>query len=112
MGNVPITVIDEEDIDRSQYWVIRVSGIEWSFVIFKLIQRYKLDQKAPTDRAIITSVDNQLPVYMLHKRFIPASAIVRATGLSLDQIEALDMIKLSTQKREVQEPTVGYWGEA
>lgn len=105
--------IHSGEITHEDYWFIQAVGTEWTYVIKKLIEQHlaKIDIKEKP--VVLGMTMEQVPIYMLKKKFLPAEAIASATGIALDVIHKEPTLKLSVSAKEgLPEPTVEYWGTA
>ena len=109
----PSTILTVEDgeIDVRDYWKLSIDGIEWVYVVRKLIDLYLKDIPIVEFPFVIAAGEGK-PLYYLKRRYIPASAIVKATGKTLEQVEKMEVIDLRVSKKDLPNPTVDYWGEA
>lgn len=112
MSDDPIAVpVEEGEVDLQDYWKLEISGITWTYVITKLIHDYT-SMLPLSARAVLVGTRNNRPIYMLHKRYVPTSVLIKATGKDAAWLEKQETIELTEKKRDdLPEPTVSYWGE-
>jgi hypothetical protein len=108
--NMPISA---GEVTHEEYWFIQVSGLEWTYVIQKLIEKHLKEIPIAEKPIILGSTVEQEPIWMLRKKFLPAEAIAHATGIKLETVLSEPTLKLSvTPKEGLAKPTVEYWGTA
>lgn len=104
---IPIGSVSHED-----YWFIQIGGIEWTYILQKLIEKHLKDQPIAEKPIILGQTSDQQTIFMLRKKFLPAEALAAATGLSLDTVNTTPTLKLTVKPKDLPEATVPYWGTA
>lgn len=106
-----MTMDDQMQIDISNYWKVKAQGIEWIYVIQRLIKTTPGDD--PTGVYLTEGHENGELVYLLKKERYPAKELARVTGIAQAVIEQKGAVRLSlTPRADLPQPTVDYWGEA
>lgn len=109
MAVIPVNV---PGLNLEEYWQIQALSIEWLFVLDKLNKSVKAK---PEDKHCLLGMGmgNQT-IYFLKKSFFPVEVMMKATGLTKDQLEGhVGIIQLKSKPVEgFPEATVPGWGEA
>lgn len=100
------------EITHEEYWFIQVSGVEWTYVIQKLIEKHLKSVPISEKPIILGQTADEKPIFMLRKKFLPVEAIVQATGIALDTVMNTPTLMLTVSKKDLPAPTVDYWGQA
>lgn len=109
MAVIPIN----SDIKMDDYWQIRALSVEWLYVLQKLNE--SVMAKAADRHCLLAVGTDGSTTYLLSKKFYTPTTIAKATGLSVEKLEAyVGMITLKSPKSNegLPDATVPYWGTA
>lgn len=111
--DIDLVPLDTDAVTKVDYWFINIKGVEWLYIISKMIKDRKIDQVAPSKKALLTGLQEDAIMYIVKREFLPASVLIKATGRSLEWLEKQDMIKLRVKEVPgLPAPTVSGWGTA
>lgn len=102
------------EIAKDDFWRIRHSPgvVEWHYLCDKLMK--SVEVKEADDWIVNVHQDTGDYVYLLHKRRFTSDMVARTFGLTVEQVEKMDIITLKSPKArpDLPAPNVSYWGEA
>lgn len=102
------------EINGDDFWRIRHDDgvVEWAFLCNKLLKSVKAENA--DDWIVNVQQDTGALVYLLHKRCFTSDMIAKTFGLTIQQVETMDIITLKAPKArpDLPKPNVAYWGEA
>lgn len=101
-----------EGINENDYWIVKPTGIEWAYVLTKIMSKHLAGWEKTTMPVIMIATDTD-PIYLLRKEFLPVAVLSKYTGLTAAVLEGSKVIELFVKARpNLPKPTVGGWGEA
>lgn len=107
--NVPIIEVEP---DENKHWLIEPHGLEWIFLMRKLINSVKVAKGKLDDRYMMRMRGNDW-VYALNPKHYSRELVQRTLGLKPEQLQCGKIVVLNAPKTDgLPEPTVGYFGEA
>jgi hypothetical protein len=109
MGEVPVV---HETYDVSKWWQIKAVGVEWYYVLQKL--KDSVVPPAGIDHCVTAHGFDNVPVYLLSRKFYGPDVISKATGLPVDKLTSYKgIITLRSAPVEgLPEPNLDQWGTA
>jgi hypothetical protein len=102
------------NLHQEDYWVLRPIGIEWHYVLTKILETYI----APIDASkfpvfIVMDEMEQATYYLIRKEFLAVDILSHKTGIIPEKLLDSDVINLTVKPRpDLPLPTVSGWGEA
>lgn len=99
-------------VNDDTHWFIKFHGIEWSYVLFKLIEKCipKVDGK---DLPVLFVMNEGQPMYLIQRQHLSAETLSRYVGLDVEALKASKVVELAVKPRpDLPKPTVEGWGEA
>lgn len=101
-----------EGVDKADYWIIKVHGLEAYYIMYKLTQPV-LSKLGPKHDEVFLATYGQDSVYLLKKKSFTIEQIMKSTGQTREAIEKNPMVFLTVKDRpDLPRPTVAGWGEA
>ena len=105
-----------EGINRAEYWVLNVDGVEWIYVVNSLIKAYihalPIATRVRDQPSFMVSGGEGL-TFFLKRKYVPVAVLAKATGLDEKAIQAKEYLHLRVKDRpDLPKPTVTDWGTA
>lgn len=97
---------------QEDYWVLKPQGIEWDYVVKKMIINNFHDAKIPIS-TMVFMVEGGGTYWLLHRAYLSVETLAKHTGITEKRLNESKVIELTVKERpDLPNPTVSDWGEA
>lgn len=98
---------------QDDYWVIKPQGIEWQFLIAKMIKKDMVNVDQAKIPVLVFTMETGENYWLLSRLFLSVQSLSKYTGLGEKELNDSPLIELTVNDRpDLPKPTVSDWGEA